>query len=719
MTNKQTSSSSSFHSSSSSLADSQRDVENAFQNALEDVHTRFILNLPPEELATTDRIFFQLEQAWWYYEDIICDEMDDPSSSNTAATTTWMDMSAGQGGAATTAATDTVTSTPITKEVRVATSASVDLPRFPKLQPFCRKMFEISPLLSPLLGQFDELWAEFSQYRRKISTYGTILLNQDCTAVVLCQDYNGKSWTFPAGKVNQGETGIEAGARETYEETGFDPNCNMGLTKAMREVNENLPWNSLREEDALRYTEGGGSGKLRTCYVCHGVPEEFPFAPVARKEVSDVRWHDLNDLPKKSFAVIPFLKGLKHWIRRNAVASARKGEGGSAVKGRSASNKREKSTSRSMKRDVSGKRERGSGGSSSRYSTPGKNSVISDADSDLILSGLGKVGQDNRWSEEDMFRVNEKLIGRKIEYDGNPQVFATKGFNGVDPHAFRVVGGGFMNSGKDELAPAPTLDKLQPLFRSQGRGDREDGNYHDGGYDDDSDGTLSEDDLKPFFSDAGATPWGEVVMEAKSPARSKRQPRDEKINSKSASSSVTSSSVASVERHVPSGDSVGTNASGLAILTMLRGSDVVADDVAPRTIPAVDEHEKKGLDYYVTTHGETTEKSQAENIHSGDDHENDRLDFFMTDREITEKSQREKMAKSDNNRRDEVMTDKEHTEKNLNPKIESLVTEQDQEREEDHFARLLDWVKSLPESKPSKYFGDFRFDVDAIMQAMT
>ena len=33
-----------------------------YQDALEDVHTRFILNLPPSELETADRIFFQLEQ---------------------------------------------------------------------------------------------------------------------------------------------------------------------------------------------------------------------------------------------------------------------------------------------------------------------------------------------------------------------------------------------------------------------------------------------------------------------------------------------------------------------------------------------------------------------------------------------------------------------------------------------------------------------------------
>lgn len=33
-----------------------------WEEALEDVHTRFILNLPPSELETADRIFFQLEQ---------------------------------------------------------------------------------------------------------------------------------------------------------------------------------------------------------------------------------------------------------------------------------------------------------------------------------------------------------------------------------------------------------------------------------------------------------------------------------------------------------------------------------------------------------------------------------------------------------------------------------------------------------------------------------
>ena len=162
-------------------------IAQAYEEALDDVHTRFILNLPPEELASTNRIFFQLEQAWWFYDDFHCDNSELP------------------------------------------------LPRFKGVRPFALKMFELSPLLQPMRKDFEKLWGNFSAYKRTISTYGTILLNASCTKVVLCQVWNGKTWTFPAGKVNQHEAGVEAGARETYEETGFDPDCNLGLTKQMKE----------------------------------------------------------------------------------------------------------------------------------------------------------------------------------------------------------------------------------------------------------------------------------------------------------------------------------------------------------------------------------------------------------------------------------------------------------------------------------------------------
>jgi mRNA-decapping enzyme subunit 2 len=402
-------------------------VARAYEDALDDVHTRFVLNLPPEEMATSDRIFFQLEQAYWFYDDFICDNSDLP------------------------------------------------LPRYKSLRPFALKMFQISPLLS--IKTFDKKWDEFSAYKRQISTYGAILLNEACTQFILCQVWNSKSWTFPAGKVNQNEVGSIAGARETYEETGFDPNCSLGLTKKMLESGEPMAFSSLKEEDALVFLDGG---KRRTMYVCRGVPEDFPFAPVARKEVSAVEWHDIEDVPKKSFAVFPFLKGLKRWIKKDRK-SRKQGTPG-------------------QKRPASTKKGRGNNNSRGRNGSRGRNDSrgrVSEHDP-LTECGLAAAGEDSGWTENDMFQANEKLIGRKVTYDGNPHLFAEKGFDGgPDPHAFRVVGGSFLNSGGvSSLAPPPDQSKLQPLFRKDSN--------EDGG----------NDELQPFFSEGGETPWGEVITKA-------------------------------------------------------------------------------------------------------------------------------------------------------------------------------------------------------------
>ncbi len=503
---------------------------------------------------------------------------------------------------------DNSNSTPTQPMSYLAAIHKVKLPRFKKLQPFARKIFEISPMLSPLKSQFDELWNEFSRYRRKISTYGTILLNQDCTKVILCQDYNGKAWTFPAGKINQNERGIDAGARETYEETGFDPNCNLGQTKMMKEVNPDLPWNILKDTDGycLRYTEGDGSGKLRTCYVCHGVPEGFPFAPVARKEVSDVRWFPIDNFPKRTFAAIPFMKGLKNWIRKNHPSG---GGGKKRNKTPKSGKKREetpksilkrsgnKSTGRSGSRQSTRSNDRGSRSRGSRHSTPGKN-VILEHKNDLVESGLGKVGDDNRWSEDDMFKVNEKLIGRKIDYDGNPQHFATKGFDGVDPHAFRVVQGGFMNSNETSIAESPHESELQPVYRV------DDMKVKDG----------NDDDLQPFFSEGGATPW---------------------------------------EAH--------------------DGPPVPVPVPPPATLVETEQNQEDEQEQEQEQEQENTAPSPVGNS------------------DLTPEVQIESVEE-----------------------VEKVIIQ----KESPHLIDMRRWVEGLPKSKPSKRFGDFRFDVDAIMAAM-
>ena len=400
-----------------------------YEDALDEVHTRFILNLPQSELQSSDRIFFQLEQAWWFYDDFLCDNNE-------------------------------------------------ELPRFKGLKPFAKKIFEISPLLSPKAAKFDSMWQDFGNYKRKIATYGCAMLNKTMDKIVLCQTFGGKkAWSFPMGKINQGESGLEAAVRETYEETGCDP----------------TRYGILAEKDKIFYNE---DGKLRTLYIQVGIPENFSFNPIARKEVSDVKFFPLKgtDIANlKSFAVNPFIPMLKKWVKKKQ------------------GDKSSRNTSRS--------KSRGSNRSSSR------SKIVRKGDSEA-LSGLAKPGDENRWSEDDMFRANEALIGKKVEYNGSPHEFSN---SSVDPHRFRVVGGTFLNSGQTKIAPPPESYQLQPLYHREKKED--------------------DDDFTPFFAEDGKSPWDTDAPEVpiSKPKKNKEKKAKESIK-KSSSANIADGKTADALR---------------------------------------------------------------------------------------------------------------------------------------------------------------------------
>jgi mRNA-decapping enzyme subunit 2 len=548
--------------------------------ALEEVHTRFILNLPATELETADRMMFQVEQAWWFYEDCICDEAPEKN-----------------------------------------------LPRFSNMKPFALRLFEYSPLL-PDTAQFPSMWNAFSKYKRKISNYGCILLNEDCTKVVLCRVWNGKSYTFPSGKINQGEKAAEAAARETYEETGFDPHCMFGQANVLKQSGE-VTWKfPLRDQDALVVQDPGG-GKRRTNFVCRGVPEDFPFAPVARKEVSDIAWYPIDQLPKPNFAVHPFIGPLKRWIKRHHKGNSNARQ---TPKRRDGSNNRDGSRSR---RTPNKSRQNNS-----------RTRVRGNVDSDLVQAGLAQEGDVSGWSEEDMFATNERLLGRKVTYDGNPHAFE-QGFGGQDPHAFRVVGEGFMNATVQSLASPPETSRLQPLFR------KDHGNAE----------TEYDDDLQPFFGADGVTPWGDVVADA--------------VGDSSIATSKPSDIPVTGKGFIPAADTpVTTNAAGSSILAMLQKTTTVVEATPP-----------------LTTKSNTTVDSSMQIRHRDGVMDES---IFLTDAEITAKSQAQKTV---------------------------ALAEQDKVREsrrrqyEADQAYLKEWVARLPKPPVTKYFGEFKLDADAIIEA--
>jgi mRNA-decapping enzyme subunit 2 len=57
---------------------------------------------------------------------------------------------------------------------------------------------------------------------------GCIMLNAELTKIVLVRSWQGNSWSFPRGKINQSEAPLDCAVRETLEETGYNPRllCN-------------------------------------------------------------------------------------------------------------------------------------------------------------------------------------------------------------------------------------------------------------------------------------------------------------------------------------------------------------------------------------------------------------------------------------------------------------------------------------------------------------
>lgn len=329
------------------------------KTALDDVETRFLYNCPEEELQQPERLFMQIEQAWWFYEDF------------------YADVYAG-------------------------------VPHVKTLNNFGKAMFTHSELLRHYKDQVDVLFSDFSSYKGKIPSYGCILLNPSMTKCLLVCGYKGSSWSFPKGKVNQGEDGLDAACRETAEETGFDPTDYMS------------------EED---YIADFKDGKLTTLYIGTGISEKIKFVTQTRKEIGGVQFHDLSTLSDKNtiktYYVYPFLDRLKKWIARNkkkkasqkqgpvSATSSKKSAGNSSSgnitaivqnpNNLSASSKKLAKAENSGKKVKSAKAERsGSSG---------------DVDEETIEGGA------KRWSAEQMFAKNEQMLGRKLQYDGNAHNF--------------------------------------------------------------------------------------------------------------------------------------------------------------------------------------------------------------------------------------------------------------------------------------------------------
>ncbi len=215
-----------------------------FAETLEDLSSRFIVNLPSDELSSIERICFQVEQAHWFYEDFL-------------------------------------------------RPLNASLPSL-ALRRFSSHLLHTASMIVPLIQRYitggsgqqdlEAAFDEFLKYKTRVPVCGAILLAEDWNKCLLVKGWKSSAaWGFPKGKINQNEPERDCAIREVLEETGYD--CS-----------------ALLPEDSQDYLDLTMREQRLRLYIVPGVKENTKFETLTRKEISKIAWFKLSDLPtwKKS-----------------------------------------------------------------------------------------------------------------------------------------------------------------------------------------------------------------------------------------------------------------------------------------------------------------------------------------------------------------------------------------------------------------------------------
>ncbi|KAK9477972.1 Dcp2, box A domain-containing protein [Lipomyces japonicus] len=233
-------------------------ANSTLDQVLDDLSVRFIINCPPEELAS--RVCFQVEEAHWFYEDFVRTE-------------------------------------------------NASLPSM-KLRDFTATIFQHCPLLRKWSATHEQAYENFQTYKTRIPVRGAILLNHDMTKCLLVKGWKASSsWGFPKGKINKAETDQACAIREVIEETGYDVtpllNANEFITATVRE--QNLKLFVVRDVplDTIFITQTRKEISKIAWVDLNSLPT---YAKSSKRKVQGAN---------KYYLVVPFMLPLREWINKH------------------------------------------------------------------------------------------------------------------------------------------------------------------------------------------------------------------------------------------------------------------------------------------------------------------------------------------------------------------------------------------------------------------
>ncbi|CAF0774793.1 unnamed protein product [Adineta ricciae] len=229
---------------------------------LDDLCSRFIINIPAEQREDLVRVLFAVELAHWFFIDFYCEDYND---------------------------------------LHVCS-----------IREFAQQIFQHCPFLRDYVHNLDPILSRWRGYKLSVPTYGAVLLDPTYEHVLLVRGfYNRESWGFPKGKVQENESPLKCAIREVMEEVGFDMKDRAYDDQYLeRDLNGQLIRLYIVKQVPLD-TKFAAKTK-------NEIKEMRWFRlsdlPCHRRDTTPQVTLGLN--PKAFFMVIPFIKDLRRWINQ-------------------------------------------------------------------------------------------------------------------------------------------------------------------------------------------------------------------------------------------------------------------------------------------------------------------------------------------------------------------------------------------------------------------
>ncbi|KAJ4908430.1 mRNA-decapping enzyme subunit 2 [Raphanus sativus] len=255
---------SNLHRSSSS----SKNVGNCLpsKELLDDLCSRFVLNVPEEDQQSFERILFLVEYAYWYYED------------------------------------NAVENDPTLKSL--------------SLKEFTLLLFNSCDVLRPYVSNVDDIFKDFTSYKYRVPVTGAIILDETYQRCLLVKGWKGSSWSFPRGKKSKDEEDYACAIREVLEETGFD------VSKLLKK--EEYIEFTFRQQRVRLYIVAGVTDDTSFAPQTKKEISEIAWHRLDHLQPAsnEVITHGVAGL--KLYMVAPFLASLKSWISKHPSPVARR-----------------------------------------------------------------------------------------------------------------------------------------------------------------------------------------------------------------------------------------------------------------------------------------------------------------------------------------------------------------------------------------------------------